>query len=86
MTHPMIKQRASRPRVTLCPHCGSRDQAVRQDNGLPPTDPDYTLLCLARVPQGQDSFDGRDLDAEVDAQGMVPCGMQWTPNDTDERD
>lgn len=63
-----------------CPHCGNTDSRTIQDNGEPARSPDLTLLCVARVPPGEWSFDEAPLPEDHDARGLVPCGMQWDPN------
>jgi len=32
-----------------CPHCGNKNHALIETNGVAPHDPDFTLLCVARV-------------------------------------
>jgi len=68
-------------KTPTCPHCGNRDPRFIENNGAPPRDPDYTLLCVARVAPGEDAFGG-DADPPLEAgrDGKVPCGMQWCPN------
>jgi hypothetical protein len=61
-----------------CPHCGNRDPKKLEDNGVRPNHPDYTVLCVARVLPKDDSFGGDGSVPEAD--GKVPCGMQWCPN------
>lgn len=64
-----------------CPHCGNTDPKTIEANRLPPTDPDYTLLCTRRVRPEDSSFDPEYIYPEFyDDEGMVACGMQWTPN------
>jgi hypothetical protein len=64
-----------------CPHCGNTNDKFIQDNGEPRTSPDLTLLCVARVPPAEWSFDHeKPLPEDHDAKGLVPCGMQWEPN------
>jgi len=68
-------------RVT-CPHCGNRNPLKLEDNGLPMSDFDFTLLCVARVAPGADCFDGAaSPPLEIGPDGKVPCGMQWCPNE-----
>lgn len=67
--------------MNRCPHCGNADGKYIETNGEPARSPDLTLLCVARVPAGEWSFDHVDpLPEDLDAQGRVPCGMQWEPN------
>ena len=41
-----------------CPYCGNTKSGYFGDNGLSPASQDYTLLCSAPIPEGeQDSFD-----------------------------
>ena len=64
-----------------CPHCGNSDPRLIQDNGERPSSPDLTLLCVARVPPEAWSFDHvKPSPSDFDAAGLVPCGMQWEPN------
>ena len=63
-----------------CPHCGSGPR-FHEDNGLNEGNPDYTLLCVARVNPGEDAFSGEaNPPLEVGSDGKVDCGMQWCPN------
>lgn len=62
-----------------CPHCGNTNPRYFQDNGEGPRSPGLTMLCVAPVKPGDDSFGG-DGGSEVDSNGNVPCGMQWEPN------
>jgi hypothetical protein len=65
-----------------CPHCGNRDPEFIEDNGAGTRDADYTLLCVARVAPGEDSFGGdANPPLEVGPDGKVTCGMQWCPNE-----
>ena len=48
-----------------------------------PRDLDFTLLCLAQVEEGEESFDELVLKNCPDARGI--CGMQWTPNGSGKR-
>lgn len=60
--------------MAICPHCGNTDRATIEDNGCKPSDPRYTLLCVAPCKPDESSFDERfeDDDRRV-------CGMQWEP-------
>ena len=70
-----------RPR---CPNCGNTDPRFIEDNGCKASDPLYTLLCVARVAPGDDSFNGdADPPLPVGEDGKVTCGMQWEPNSCD---
>jgi len=72
----------STKRSVRCPHCGNRNQAAIQDNGVSPRSVLYGLLCVARVAPGSDAFDGEaNPPLEVDPDGKVACGMQWSPNE-----
>jgi len=62
---------------TTCPHCGNTDRRTIESNGLRPSDPDYTLLCVALVP-ARDASIKPDAD-QIDASGRSKCGMQWEP-------
>lgn len=64
-----------------CPHCGNADSKYIETNGEPARSPDLTLLCVARVAPDEWSFDHvAPLPEDFDAAGLVPCGMQWEPN------
>ena len=64
-----------------CPHCGNTDSKHIQTNGEAATSPDLTLLCVARVKPCAWSFDHVAPQPEdFDADGNVPCGMQWDAN------
>ena len=63
-----------------CPHCGNADRKYIQDNGEPAKSPDLTLLCDARVPPDEWSFDIKPEPQDIGADGLVPCGMQWDAN------
>lgn len=64
-----------------CPHCGNTDSKFIQTNGESMASPDLTLLCVARVSPDEWSFDHvKPLPEDHDANGLVPCGMQWDPN------
>jgi hypothetical protein len=67
---------------SACPHCGNTSSKFIQDNGERPSSPDLTLLCVARVKPSEWSFgiELPPLPEDHDAQGLVPCGMQWDPN------
>lgn len=52
------------------------------DNGERDSSPNLTLLCVARVKSEDWSFDHvKPEPGDYDASGLVPCGMQWDPND-----
>jgi len=64
-----------------CPHCGNADRKLIETNGEPARSPDLTLLCVARVPPDAWSFDHVAPEPQdLDAAGLVPCGMQWDAN------
>lgn len=65
-----------------CPHCGNSNSKFIQNNGEGPSSPDLTLLCVARVLPADWSFGVElpPLSDDYDSQGLVPCGMQWDPN------
>lgn len=71
-----MKRNASKDQ---CPHCGGRQI---EDNGLRRNHPDLTLLCVTPVEELEASLDYYNADVEVpyDANGKVPCGHQWNPN------
>jgi len=64
-----------------CPNCGNRDPKLIEDNGpRSRRDDDYTLLCVARVKLGDDAFGGEaNPPLDVGPDGLVTCGMQWSP-------
>ena len=67
--------------MNKCPHCGNTDPKHIQDNGEQPSSSDLTLLCVARVKPSEWSFDPvAPIPEDYDADGLVPCGMQWDPN------
>lgn len=66
-----------------CPHCGNKNPDTLQDNGERRLHPDYTILCVALVPLGEEAGAGCDMAPDPDSIGRVPCGMQWCPNDAD---
>jgi hypothetical protein len=61
-----------------CPHCGNTDEQRIEDNGCDPRDEEFTLLCLAPVEDGEESFDEYVLQEHPDMRRL--CGMQWEPN------
>jgi hypothetical protein len=62
-----------------CPHCGNTDLTTIEDNGLTKGDAEYTRLCLRRVDAHQSSYDLASLaEQDVDSDGKVACGYQWT--------
>lgn len=63
-----------------CPHCGNTDRKHIQSNGERPSSLDLTLLCVAPVAPSEWSFDVAPSPEFYDANGLVPCGMQWDPN------
>jgi hypothetical protein len=64
-----------------CPHCGNTASKYIQNNGEHATSPDLTLLCVAPVPADEWSFDHiKPEPGDYDNSGLVPCGMQWDPN------
>jgi len=64
-----------------CPHCGNTDTRLMQDNGLRANHPDFTLLCVKRVPPDESSFERVLITPEdINADGLTACGMQWEPN------
>ena len=63
-----------------CPHCGNTNPALMGDNGLRPSDPAYTLLCMRPCGVGESSFDDAEYEAAAAAAGTLTCGMQWEPN------
>lgn len=72
----------TKKRGWTCPHCGNRAKALMEMNTPRESDPDLTLLCVARVPPEDGSFDVEDYyPDQYDADGKVPCGMQWDPNE-----
>ena len=66
----------------ICPHCGNQNPKFFETNGVPYSSPDLTLLCVARVKAEDWSFGTElpPLPEDYDAKGLVPCGMQWDPN------
>jgi hypothetical protein len=68
-------------KTTRCPHCGNKNPKYIQNNGESATSPDLSMLCVARVKPEDWSFDHVKPDPnDYDANGLVPCGMQWDPN------
>lgn len=69
-----------------CPHCGNTNKNLMQSNleperGVDSKHPDLTLLCIARVRPADWSFDHvKPTAEEIGADGLVPCSMQWDPN------
>ncbi len=68
------------PTYAKCPHCGNTNTQLIQGNGERAKSPDLTLLCVARVQPDAWSFDEKPYPEDFDAAGLVPCGMQWEPN------
>ena len=65
-----------------CPHCGNTDRNLMEDNGASDRAVDLALICTVRVKLGDDSFDGKaNPPLEVGPDGLVICGMLWSPND-----
>lgn len=74
-----------------CPHCGNKDRGLIETNLAPDerTGSAYrrcreeeTLLCMAKMKPSESTFRGDETYAETaDAEGLVPCGMQWDPTD-----
>lgn len=80
--HLFPRARCVRCHTHVCPHCGNRDPKLIEDNGVRANDPDFTLLCVARVAPGADSFGGEaNPPLEAGADGKVSCGMQWCPSE-----
>ncbi len=67
---------------TKCPHCGNRNPKFLQDNGEDWSSPGLSMLCVSRVKPEDWSFaDGaKPAKEDYDVNGLVPCGMQWDPN------
>lgn len=67
---------------TKCPHCGNKNSKFIHSNGEPDSSPDLSMLCMARVKPEDWSFADSCKPAKeyYDANGLVPCGMQWDPN------
>ena len=63
-----------------CPHCGNENKWYMEDNGLPSTDSDFTLLCINPIPIDE-TCDPEWYRANPDEE--VVCGMQWEPNNPD---
>ena len=68
--------------MARCPHCGNSNPQYIESNVQPgercPPE-DLTLLCLAPVPLGEESFDWDLIADSPEHQGV--CGMQWNPHD-----
>lgn len=66
-----------------CPHCGNASPSTIDSNGCRPSDPNYTLLCVAQVKPEDAAIlpYGFDPDTDTDPHGLVPCGQQWCPDD-----
>jgi hypothetical protein len=69
--------------MARCPHCGSTNRQYQESNAQPgeKLGADLTLLCLAPVPVGEESFDWDLIADSPQHQGV--CGMQWNPHDCD---
>jgi len=68
--------------VYRCPWCGNRKPSLIENNGLKVTDPELTLLCLARINPENSSFPPLHVVREPrDSDGLVECGYQWNPLD-----
>lgn len=71
----------------LCPHCGNTNAELMQSNlepehGVFSRHRDLTLLCIAKVRPEEWSFDHvAPSGDEIGVDGLVPCGMQWDPNE-----
>lgn len=66
--------------MAKCPHCGNTSSKSIESNMAPGqrcAPEDLTLLCLAPVPEGEESFDELVLRDFPDQRGV--CGMQWCP-------
>ena len=68
-----------------CPHCSNLDTSHFRTNGVDTGHEDCTILCSAPV-KPEDSADEETYRLEPallrerrDANGCVPCGMQWNP-------
>ncbi len=65
-----------------CPSCGNANRETIETNGCRPSDPDLTLLCVARVtPEDSDSEPEWLVAGDYDENGLVICGAQWCPNE-----
>ena len=65
-----------------CPHCGNQDSKTIESNGFAHSSVSLTLLCVARVNVADRSWGHVEPEADqIDGNGMVECGMQWSPND-----
>jgi hypothetical protein len=67
--------------TSTCSHCGNCNPKTIEDNGLPASHPEYSLLCVARVePKDANCLPDPPLPEDLDENGLVKCGMQWSPN------
>lgn len=55
-----------------CPWCSNTDPQYIDSNGVDRRAANYTLLCLAPVPEGESVCD--------DPEHNTVCGNQWEPN------
>lgn len=63
-----------------CPHCGNTTAATIESTGG--RGEDRTLLCVRPVKPSDAALLVRGFDpkTDTDADGNVPCGMQWSPS------
>lgn len=67
---------------TKCPHCGNTNQDKIEDNGCEPGSFNYALLCVNRVEPRDRSWTHVEPEPDqIDAEGKVSCGYQWSPNE-----
>lgn len=72
----------SKSKRPCCPHCGNKNPDLIESNGCKSSDPDYTLLCVAKMKPSEAALlpYGFDAATDTDENGMVSCGQQWCPN------
>ena len=71
--------RAMRVLHAKCPHCGNTNPELIETNGCEPNDPDFTLLCIARMKPGEEALADFEPRSQPGDDGLVACGMQWEP-------
>ncbi len=63
--------------MSKCPHCGNTNPKTIESNGV--SGADCVLLCVRLVAPDFAAVlvHGFDPKTDTDANGLVPCGMQW---------
>jgi hypothetical protein len=65
--------------MAKCPWCGNRNRKYIESNLSPGERGEETLLCVAPVPVGEESFDWDLIADSPSHQGI--CGYQWDVED-----